>query len=83
MQYEYKIVRLIEGTGLDEDELNELGKEGWQLVAAMPKRFYFMRFVITIYSPAYETSVKCDHQEAYTDTGGWHCPKCNANKDTE
>ena len=45
MQYEYKLIKVAEGTGLDEDELNELGKKGWQLVGVMSERFYFIRFV--------------------------------------
>ena len=26
-----------------------------------------------------DSLVQCNHQGAYTDTGGWHCPKCGSN----
>ena len=58
MQYEYQIIdSAVDGNPDSEFELNELGKEGWQLVGILPQinrtRFYFMRFVVTI-SPLFE-----------------------------
>ena len=67
MQYEYKTIdsydtqaykQVWAGDGNPDSKinLNELGKEGWQLVGILPltytTRFYFMRFIMTISTPA-------------------------------
>jgi hypothetical protein len=86
MQYENKIINsLKDGNPDSEFELNELGKEGWRLVAINNYKFYFIRFILTLCNPSVETPVEfltsdCIHPGSYIDAGGWHCPACGENK---
>ena len=65
MQIEYKIIDSnTDGNPDSEYELNELGKDGWELCAIMPQvntvRFFFKRFVTTIYFPEQTPSGSAD-----------------------